>query len=227
MGNNGSSYTIYVLTGKPEDCAKAEKELQQIAQMRDADNDLVGLYALNIIVYDKCDNLEQIKNTLLEYRIDADDYIESVYAGDTSVEIHVQDFGSANPEIVHYYAKSRNLNMNYASSCWDGDCYMIYNPDHVLDEFEVNVYDGVEERDCSFYDLLENEQSYDHISTIYDGEFLDWCNKNGHIPTKENLRSLSVAFTESELSPDDVLWITPYTWDTDIEELPENPPKFD
>lgn len=226
MSNNGSSYTIYVLTGKPEDCAKAEKELQQIAQMRDAANDLVGLYALKIIVYDKCDNLEQIKNTLLEYHISADDYIESVYADDTSVEIHVQDSGSANPEIVHYYAKSRNLSMNYASSCWDGDCYMIYNPDHVLDEFEVNIYDGVEERDCSLYDLLENEQSYDHISKIYDGEFLDWCNKNGHVPTKENLRSLSVAFTESELSPDDVLWITPYTWDTDIEELPETPPKF-
>jgi hypothetical protein len=227
MGNNGASYTIYELVGTEADCARAYKELQQLETLKDKDGALVGLYGLNAFLYPEHISLEDFKTGSVHAPLTCDNYIDDCSSGDGSVVIHVQDYGSADPDIVYYYAKSRNLSMNYVSSSWDGDCYMIYDPDKVLTEFEVNIYDGVEERDCSLHDLFENEQSHDHISKIYDGKFLAWCNKNGHVPNKDNIRQLSIEFTESELAPDDTLWITPYAWDDFVEYLPETPPKFE
>lgn len=234
----------YRLVGRKEDVEQAKKELDIINSLPPPDQSLLasGLWHLNAFIYPehyKLEDLTPYPDTALPY-MPLDDARESIQdvtepvqlsSGDWYVEFFTEAAWGAHFEIVHYYAKSRNLILNYYCEEPGNCCYELCNPNNVFHDDEFIVNDCAGPIIISFrYDELFDEDTPAFIETIADGKFYAWLKENNKELTKENLIPLSEEYTNS-LSEDDRDAYDIYIYkiqrtDSLIEQLPAEIPAY-
>lgn len=209
----------YRLVGRKEDVEQAKKELDIIKSLPppDADGALIssGLWHLNAFIYPehyKLEDLTPYPDTPLPY-MPLNDARESIQDVTEPVQLNSEDWyvefftdaaWGAHFEIVHYYAKSRNLILNYYCEEPGNCCYELCNPNNVFHNDEFVINDCAGSIIISFsYDELFDEDTPVFIETISGGKFYAWLKENNKEITKANLIPLSEEYTNS-LSEDDV-----------------------
>lgn len=206
----------YRLVGRKEDVEQAKKELDSIKALPPPDQSLIasGLWHLNAFIYPEHYKLEDLAprpDTALPYMPlnDARESIQEVTepvqlsSGEWYVEFFTDAAWGVHFEIVYYYAKSRNLVLNYYCEEPSNCCYELCNPSNVFPNDEFVIDDYAESIIISFqYDelFLEGEPAF--IETISGGKFYTWLKENNKELTKDNLIPLSEKYTYS-LSEED------------------------
>lgn len=207
----------YRLVGRKEDVEQAKKELDIINSLPPPDQSLLssGLWHLNAFIYPehyKLEDLTPYPDTPLPY-MPLNDARESIQDVTEPVQLNSEDWyvefftdaaWGAHFEIVYYYAKSRNLVLNYYCEEPGNCCYELCNPNNVFHNDEFVVNDCAGSIIISFsYDELFDEDTPVFIETISGGKFYAWLKENNKEITKANLIPLSEEYTNS-LSEDDV-----------------------